>query len=267
MPTELDKLAEGKSREDWFAAYIAAAEGGGGPLAFPSEDMQRRTNGLAGRNTATAAIEIYQVLLRGLEAVGVADPTGLRVLDYGCGWGRITRLMPHGFGPGNVVGVDVDAPLVDAARRCVPDIAFEQIASMTPMPMADGSFDVIFANSVFSHLSARSHAFAMAEFHRLLGKDGIVVASTLGRPNLVRFYENRPDWIGQVLGPRDPALATLDSEGFVYKSTGRWEDYGIAACTEDWVRDTWAKAGFDWTCMVGNDSRDGGQRYQVARKS
>lgn len=75
-------------------------------------------------------------------------PAGQRILDVGCGTGRITReLANRGH---NAVGVDFSEAAVDAARDegCNPGCSISyEVGSVVqpPMPFEDGSFDAVVA--------------------------------------------------------------------------------------------------------------------------
>src|SRR5258708_6746577 len=78
---------------------------------------------------------------------------GMRLLDCGFGPGTITLGLAEFVAPGEVVGVDLEARQVDAARRRADDqgitnVRFER-GDLYALPFPDASFDVVFANAVF----------------------------------------------------------------------------------------------------------------------
>src|SRR5437879_4706603 len=66
--------------------------------------------------------------------------TGHSVLDLACGAGRTTHYL-HQMGA-NVIGVDIAANLLEAARRRFPDIDF-RLGDATALSFPDESFDVV----------------------------------------------------------------------------------------------------------------------------
>src|SRR6266850_951076 len=76
-----------------------------------------------------------------------------RLLDFGCGWGRIIRFFLKDVEPSALYGVD---PVEDMVSLCRTDnrwCAFEVSPRRPPSRFPDGHFDLIYAYSVFSHLS------------------------------------------------------------------------------------------------------------------
>lgn len=72
----------------------------------------------------------------------LVPPQGRRTLDLGCGEGRVSRdlkAMGH-----RVVGVDVSATMLTAAREADPSID-TCLADAARLPFADGSFDCVVA--------------------------------------------------------------------------------------------------------------------------
>ncbi|WP_417467442.1 class I SAM-dependent methyltransferase [Maricaulis sp.] len=264
--TELAKLARQLDRSEWFEAYKLGAEGRSDAFSFPTESIQKLTNGKTGADTAVAAVSIFEVLLKCLETVGMDQNKELRILDFGCGWGRITRLMPHIAKCERIVGVDVDERLIEAAQRHVPEIRFEQIHNLEKLPFDDGSFDVIFANSVFSHLSENAHRFCISEFSRVLAPGGVAIGSTLNHNNLTTLYERdvQRAWAKKVLGEETEVKARFESDGFLYGATNKWADYGLTICADHWLEKTWLELGLRRThTFTGKHS--GSQQYNLAR--
>ena len=91
-----------------------------------------------------------EALLQGLE--GRIGPEA-RVLDLGCGIGRMTAGLVGRFA--EVVGVDVSPEMIDEARRlhgAAPGLRFETNSGADLADFADASFDLVFSYSVLPHL-------------------------------------------------------------------------------------------------------------------
>src|SRR5262249_4827895 len=89
---------------------------------------------------------------------------GWEVLDSGCGVGSITCDLARLVAPGRTVGLDTQAAQIERARalaaeRSVMNVTFE-VGSVYELPYTDGSFDVVFANTLLQHLAEPSRALA-----------------------------------------------------------------------------------------------------------
>jgi SAM-dependent methyltransferase len=72
-----------------------------------------------------------------------------RVLDVGCGLGRVSFALAEQFG--EVVGVDIAATLIETARSWnrFAHVRFEHLSGPEMMPGVREEFDTVFANEVF----------------------------------------------------------------------------------------------------------------------
>ncbi len=103
-----------------------------------------------------------------------------RVLDFGCGSARVLRHFGVEAGRGELWGCDIDRASIDWARaELSPPFHFFQNGIAPPLPQAAGSFDLIWAMSVFTHIGDLWSAW-LGEMHRLLAPEGILIASFLG---------------------------------------------------------------------------------------
>ncbi len=101
------------------------------------------------------------------------------ILDFGCGCGRVTR---HWSGlPGEVHGTDMNARLVEWCRRRLAFGRFARNGMAPPLEYESGRFDLVYALSVFTHLTeALQHAW-ITELYRVIRPGGCLLLTTHGR--------------------------------------------------------------------------------------
>jgi 2-polyprenyl-3-methyl-5-hydroxy-6-metoxy-1,4-benzoquinol methylase len=105
-----------------------------------------------------------------LEHVG----PGQRVLDVGCGEGRFTaELARIGTHP---VGIDVAAEPLRRARARHPELDLRQVSPEGAWPLADASFDAVWAGEVIEHVA--DTAGWLSEVRRVLRSGGSLLLST-----------------------------------------------------------------------------------------
>jgi len=108
------------------------------------------------------------------------DLSGRTVLDVGAGAGGITFALASDYGAGRVVGIDVEAPVLDKAReraeaRGLADrVTFVQVEP-GPLPFPDESFDIVFSKDSMIHIPDKETLFA--DIMRVLVPGGWLVAS------------------------------------------------------------------------------------------
>ncbi|MQY14400.1 Trans-aconitate 2-methyltransferase [Streptomyces sp. RB5] len=99
------------------------------------------------------------------------------VLDYGCGYGRLTgELERHGFG--DLTGVDTSPAMIDRARRLHPGPRFDTLDAPPSVPCPDAAFDVVLLFAVLTCVPAdEAQHRLIAELHRVLRPGGILYVS------------------------------------------------------------------------------------------
>lgn len=115
--------------------------------------------------TETAVSYLENQLVQGL-AVATAGRT---LLDVGCGTGRRLRDTDASF----VVGVDLAPEMLGAARADRPCA----VADMRALPLATGSFDVVWCRLAIGHVPDIDDAYA--ELGRVCGDAGAVIVTDL----------------------------------------------------------------------------------------
>jgi SAM-dependent methyltransferase len=102
---------------------------------------------------------------------------GKRVLDFGCGAGRILRTFDPTIG--EFWGCDIHRPSIEWLRENTPFNAFVN-DELPPLPQPDGYFDLVYAMSVYTHLTEENWASWLLEHHRVLRPGGLLLATFLG---------------------------------------------------------------------------------------
>ncbi len=105
---------------------------------------------------------------------------GKRVLDFGCGAGRVVRHALTEDPGGEYWGCDIDGASVEWMRAHLsPPLHVLATDEWPPTQLADGQFDLIYAFSVFTHLLDAWSAWLL-ELHRLLARDGVLIVTVFG---------------------------------------------------------------------------------------
>ena len=118
---------------------------------------------------------------RGEDIVGEARlidamvPRGARILDAGCGAGRLSGYL-HAAGH-RVVGVDVDPELIDAARQDYPGPEYRvaDLAVLADMDLGDAFDAIVCAGNVVTFLAENTRRDVLRGFRSHLGQDGRAV--------------------------------------------------------------------------------------------
>ncbi len=128
----------------------------------------------------------YDAIAANIPLGDVAD-----VLDFGCGCGRVLRYWDGHRG--TVAGSDRDA---GAVEWCADHLWFARVARndlAPPLDRADASFDLVYALSVFTHLTAELQTGWRDELRRVLRPGGRLLLTTHGRSYLPRLEPGERD--------------------------------------------------------------------------
>jgi len=267
---EICDLAAHLSDDEWIELVLRSINAPqAGPVelpAFPSAKIQCLTNNLSGIESLRPAGHFYTIVKAILADHGQSLAPSHRVLDYGCGWGRIARFFLKDVQRDNLHGIDVQPPLVEACKQTINADSFHLVVADDPLPFEDEYFDLVFANSVFSHLSKSLHLKAIAEISRVTRIGGLAICTVLGEPHLanVRAMDPVPPPWSAIKDVAD-AERKLAKGGFVWANTGRCgilSEYGLALVSDRWLRRRWPP---DLQILEIGD-RPYGQTLVVARR-
>jgi len=149
-------------------------------FAIPGPQLRIST---AGTTDLAWFLETGRLGARALrDAVGLAGSAlerMERILDFGCGCGRVLRHLAETPGPA-LYGADVYGPAVRWCARFLPLAEALENEREPPLDLPTDHFDLIYAFSVFTHLPPRLAEEWTDELRRVLKRGGILVLSTHG---------------------------------------------------------------------------------------
>lgn len=163
--------------------------------------------------------------IRAISSALLAGPTKqvTRVLDFGCGYGRVARHLRIAFPSSRLFVCDKN---VEASQFCAEAFGAE-ISEEHNLP---SNLDLLWVGSVFTHLDANRSRILLQRLLQLLAANGILVATFHGRRAIEiakRAPYIRAEWWAHV-------LAGYEGVGSGYVSYGRKDlgDYGVSLMSE-----------------------------------
>ena len=115
-----------------------------------------------------------------LSAVGETLEGRERILEFGCGCGRIMRWMEGLSDTSTLIGTDIDERAIEWASSNLPFARFDVNDGLPPTRYGDGEFDLVVNHSVFTHLDGRYQDLWLGELQRITAPGGLLVLSLHG---------------------------------------------------------------------------------------
>ena len=105
----------------------------------------------------------------------------IKILEWGCGPARIIRhLLSLLDRSCEIFGSDYNHQTIDWCRKNIPNVNFSKNNLQPPLEYESNLFEIIYATSVFTHLSEEMHFAWFEELRRICKKDGIIFLTTHG---------------------------------------------------------------------------------------
>jgi len=179
---------------------------------YPKPALQEMWNGRSGLGLLTQSKAFYRHVRAMNDAHGARPLHDATVLDFGCGWGRLTRFFARDVQPGRLLGCDPVEEILDVCRnsRVPAELArSEFVPERLPF---DGPLDLVFSFSVFTHISEGAAETCLRAAHGALADGGLFVVTI--RPPAYLDFDAKMHAARDALGP-DP-LAALREPRYVF---------------------------------------------------
>jgi SAM-dependent methyltransferase len=219
-----------------WLGHPSVTEKTGLPDQQPPEDVHAMVRG-----PSAAAGGVYEadLVANALAGVGVDIADLQAALDFGCSSGRVVRVLRAAYPQTRWYGCDPNARAIAWAGGHLQGIEFFVNDDAPPLPLAEGSLDLAYAISIWSHFSPELGLAWFEEMHRLIRPGGHVVCTTHGFTS-VAFYAERC-----LRTPRqsDEIVGALYRRGWWYApefgEEGDWgvvnPDWGTAFLSPEWL--------------------------------
>lgn len=135
------------------------------------------------------------------------DLDSVSICEWGCGAARLLRhcrdLLDESV---ELTGTDYDTAMIKWASAHIKGIRFIENGLLPPIDVDDGSFDIVYAISVMTHLPADTQSAWLAECLRILKSGGLF------------FFTVHGDSFIDYLLPGE--RRQYDNDGYVHKESG-----------------------------------------------
>lgn len=161
-----------------------------------------------------------------------------RVLDLGCGCGRLARHLPK-LTKAEIFGVDYNPRLI---KWCKDNLQgkFSKNQLTPPLEFPDAHFDVVYLLSVFTHLKIETQNEWLAELERVIRPGGFA---------LVTFHDEDHAGLKKVNLEKD---ALIEKRVHVHNDTSEGSNFLSTFQTRDAVREDFSKF-FDVVEIINSD--------------
>ncbi len=230
--------------------------------ALPPSDLVRRVSGTNDLGSFDTSAHLDLDLLE--SALGTPFPERGRILDFGCGCGRLFRRLVDRAPASRVTACDIDAEAVTSMRESLGADAYVT-GALPPLPFDDGAFDLVIGYSVFTHLDEQYQDAWLAELRRVLAPDGAALLTVHGPAAWDR------DRLTVLAGRPELAELTreLEERGIVHWRDDEWEAmfpawYHTTFHTREYVRRALGRVVRERRGEVGDGSAQPRHRRRAA---
>ncbi len=183
--------------------------------AMAAVEVQRQWTGATGIPLMTQRVAFLEKLRRHFAQITGRPPEGARILDYGCGYGLMLRLLFYLTDPGRIAGCD---PWDRSIRLCEEAGIGCRLDVTDYLPEALSyereTFDLVLAFSVFTHTSRRASVAAL-EALRPVVRPGGLLALTIRPREYWAFDQKTPE------SEKPALLRAHDRTGFAFRAGNR----------------------------------------------
>jgi SAM-dependent methyltransferase len=204
-------------------------------FSMASEEVQRNWTGNYGVALLKETTAFVRALRYHFMRITGRQLDNATVLDFGCGYGRIAQLIYYFTDENKLYAVDPSIQAIELCRESGLRTNFA-VSEYLPtfLPVGEERFDVIYAFSVFTHLSRRAMTTSLGILQKYLKEDGMLAITI--RP--VEYWKTDPHTSRE---QKENLAARHCTEGFAF-NPHNWEPidgdviYGDSSMSLTWIK-------------------------------
>ncbi len=203
--------------------------------SMASEEVQRNWTGNYGVALLKETTAFVRALRYHFMRITGRQLDHATVLDFGCGYGRIAQLVYHSTDEEKLYAVDPSIQAIELCRESGLRMNFAVSEYLpTCLPVGEEKFDVIYAFSVFTHLSRRAMTTSLGILRKYIKEDGMLAITI--RP--VEYWKTDPHTSRE---QKENLAARHRREGFAF-NPHNWEPidgdviYGDSSMSLAWIK-------------------------------
>jgi SAM-dependent methyltransferase len=215
---------------------LAISQKSGLPDAQPLEHVH-----VMARGATAAAGGLYEadLVVDALKSAGIELERMSSALDFGCSSGRVVRVLAAAYPDIHWHACDPNTPAIAWATENLPGIEFFVNDDAPPLPLADGSLDLAYAISIWSHFAPELGLRWFEEMRRLLRPGGHLVCTTHGLTSIAHYANHELRTPEQSEEIRDALYRDGHWYAPEFGEQGDWgvvnPDWGTAFLSPEWM--------------------------------
>ena len=214
-------------------------------LPVPPEHLRKRVHGSEdvknfGKAGRTIAMDML-ASIGSLIELGIHD----RILDFGCGCGRVFKYFQKLSPNSKFYGTDIDIEAIAWCQQHLSQIGkFTVNREIPPMQFKNSFFDFVYSISVFTHLPEEMESAWLEELRRVTKPGAYLLLTVHGE----KLFENASEENKQLL--RKKGFSYLE----ISKTEGLPDFYQTSFHTDDYIYEQWGKF-FEIKQIISNGIR------------
>jgi SAM-dependent methyltransferase len=221
---------------------------------MPSAAVQQSWTGNCDHELMRQSVSFIRTTVSKYHEIACKPLTQGRVLDFGCGWGRLIRLLYKYVPTDHIYGVDPKEESINLCRQTQLYGNFSLSEYLPTTLPIDSSikFDLIIAFSVFTHLSEKSFSVCASVIQDYLSENGVVALTIRPREYWTYIHDTSPFYAQISLSQM---LEDHDHKGFAFyphqkKMIMGEVTYGETTASVNFLKNTFPGlefAGIEWS--------------------
>jgi SAM-dependent methyltransferase len=202
------------------------------------------------------ALSAHDGIARAVATANRKPESILKILDFGSGYGRVLRVLKAAYPNATLTACDL---MPDAINFCAEQFGAVPLLGNSDLDLIedDGTYDLIWLGSVFTHLPVSGWRSLLTFLERRLAPDGIIVFTSHGRVAMWVFENHTLDkHKGRISrGQFEDVKRKYKDDGFAFLSYDNKQvsslsrigievaesTYGLAFARPDWTLGLLAK--------------------------